>query len=391
MVNLLLVSAETSPDDPMPTRVSRIARILGRRGHRIFLLCNAGHATGSCVGSLFPDVIVREGVTWIFPPTFRLPSVSGFLKVMQSFWNAVSSCISAMVFLGLRGLRVDAVYSSTAQSQGLIATVLSAIWHVPLIVDYGDPSFARDAGLVRKIGLLLEKISLNRSDAVISSDPVISKYAYSICGKMPILLPNGYDQDLFPSTTCHSQPSSSDRFVTFVGKIDTSVYRLDVLLLASRRVIGAIPETRFRLIGSGPDIAKLRHLALELGVQRSIDLVGPIPHNEVASWICEAEVCVHMTNDTCLGMKVMEYMASGKPIVIAAPWWDKYDSVINSGLNCITVPLDPDALATAILRVMQDGSCAAYLGRNAQETASNCSWDEISETLIHVVSDLIRR
>jgi glycosyltransferase involved in cell wall biosynthesis len=296
-----------------------------------------------------------------------------------------------MVFLGLRGLRIDAVYSSTAQSQGLIASILSAIWHVPLIVDYGDPSFVRDAGLVRKIGTLLENISLNRSDAVISSDPVISRYAYSICGKTPILLPNGYDQDLFPSTTCHSQRSSSDRFVTFVGKIDTSVYRLDVLLLASKRVIDAIPETRFRLIGSGPGIAKLRHLASELGVQRSIDFVGPIPHNEVASWICESEVCVHMTNDTCLGMKVMEYMASGKPIVIAAPWWDKYDSVINSGLNCITVPLDPGALATAILRVMQDREYATYLGRNAQETASNRSWDEISETLIHVVWDLIRR
>lgn len=374
----------------MPTRVSRIARILGRRGHRIFLLCNAGHATGSCVDSLFPDLIVREGVTWIFPPALRFSSVGVFLKVVQSFWNAVSSCISAMVFLGLRGLRIDAVYSSTAQSQGLIASVLSAIWHVPLIVDYGDPSFVRDAGLVRKISLLLENISLNRSDAVISSDPVISKYAYSICGKTPILLPNGYDKDLFPSTTCHSQPSSSDRFVTFVGKIDTSVYRLDILLLASKRIIDAIPETRFRLIGNGPDIAKLQHLALELGVQRSIDFVGPIPHNEVASWIYESDVCVHMTNDTCLGMKVMEYMASAKPIVIAAPWWDKYDSVINSGHNCIAVPLEPEALAAAILRVMQDREYATYLGRNAHQTARHYSWDNISEELIDVARTLLR-
>jgi len=343
----------------------------------------------SFVQNFLPKMVIANSVVWMFPPALRLPIATGFVKILRSVFNIVSSLLFVIVLLRLRALRVEAVYSSTAQSQGLIASVLCAIWRIPLIVDYGDPSFARDTGILRKIGSLLESISLNRSDAVISSDPVTSRYVYSRCGKTPIFLPNGYDSTLFPSVACHSERCLADRLVTFVGKIDTSVYRLDILLLASKRVIDAIPETRFRLIGGGPDIRKLQQLASDLGVQRSIDFAGFVPHENMASWICESAVCVHMTNDTCLGMKVMEYMVCGKPTIIAAPWWDRYEIAIKSGYNCITVPLDPDAVATAILTVMRDRDYAVTLGRNAYETARRYSWEEISEAMIQTVRNLL--
>jgi glycosyltransferase involved in cell wall biosynthesis len=170
-----------------------------------------------------------------------------------------------------------------------------------------------------------------------------------------------------------------------------SVYRLDILLDASKLVIDAVPEARFRLIGAGPDIGKIRQMALNLGVNQSIELFGFIPHTEVAARICESEVCVQMTNDTCLGMKVMEYMASRKPIVMAASWWDEYESVIKSGYNCITVPVDPGALATAVVEVMQDRDYAAKLGNNAYETARHYSWNNVSEALMEEVRTLIER
>ena len=394
MVSLLFISAELSPDDPKPTRVSSISHILAARGHRIFLLCNAGRSVsrsgfGSFLDNVIPKVISRGRVIWIFPSALRLPTARGAVKILCSVWNIVSSLLFATMLLALGALRVQAIYSSTPQSQGFIASVVSAFMRIPLIVGYIDPSFARDTGATRKFGSFLESISLSSSDAVISSDPVISQYVYSRCGKKPTLLPNGYDPDLFEPAPSPSR--SAGRLITFVGKMDTSVYRLDVLLLACKQVIEAIPEVRLRLIGEGPDVAKLKRLAFDLRVEGSVDFVGFVPHTDVASWIRDSEVCVHVTNDTCLGLKVIEYMASGKPIVIAAPWWDKYESVIKSGYNCLTVPLDPAALAKAILTVMRNSDYAAQLGRNAQETASHYSWDDVSDAMIEVVRAVVRR
>lgn len=393
MVSLLFISAELSPDDPKPTRVSSISRILAARGHRIFLLCNAGRLVsrsgfGSFLENVIPKVILRGRVVWMFPPALRLPTARGAVKILCSVWNIVSSLLFATMLLALGALRVQAIYSSTPQSQGFIASVVSAFWRIPLIVGYIDPSFARDTGATRKFGSFLESISLSSSDAVISSDPVISQYVYSRCGKKPTLLPNGYDSDLFEPAPSPSR--SAARPIIFVGKMDTSVYRLDVLLLACKQVLEVIPEVRLRLIGGGPDIAKLKKLAFDLRLEGSVDYVGFVPHADVASWIRDSEVCVHVTNDTCLGLKVMEYMASGKPIVIAAPWWDKYESVIKSGYNCITVPLEPAALATAILKVMRNRDYAEQLGRNAHETASLYSWNDVCEAMIQVVQALLR-
>jgi len=393
MVSLLFISAELSSDDPKPTRVSSISRILAARGHRIFLLCNAGRSLsrsdfGSFLENLAPKVVQRGRVVWIFPSALRLPRARGAVKILCSVWNIASSLLFATMLLALGTLRVEAVYSSTPQSQGFIASVVSAFRRIPLIVGYIDPSFARDTGATRKFGSFLESISLSSSDAVISSDPVISQYVYSRCGKRPVLLPNGYDPDLFKPAPSPSR--SAGRLIAFVGKMDTSVYRLDVLLLACKEVIEVVPEARFVLIGDGPDIAMLKKLAFDLRVEESVDFVGFVPHADVATWIRNAEVCVHVTNDTCLGLKVMEYMASGRPVVIAAPWWDKYESVIRSGYNCVTVPLEPAALAMAIIEVMRNPEHAQQLSRNARETASLYSWNDVSEAMIQVVRAVLR-
>jgi len=380
-----MISAEFL-DYTMPTRTIELAEGIVKHGYQVTLLCNGGRFSKASISSLFlnivPAKVVKNGVTWLFPPAVHLPSGKGLLRPVLGALNIVLTLAFATLLLCLRAIDVDILCASSAHSQGVIASALKALFHKELVTDYGDPTFARETGLMMQVSLFLERISIARSDVVVSTDPVISKYILSNYHKEPVFLPSGYDSALFPRAECHSQRSLADRFVTFVGKIDTSVYRLDILLLASKRVVDAIPEARFRLIGAGPDIGKLKRMASDLGVQRSIDFVGFVPHENVASWICESEVCVHMTNDTCLGMKVMEYMVSRKPTIIAALWWNKYESVIKSGYNCITVPLDPEALAAAILKVMRDGDYAAKLGRNAYETARHYSWDQISEGVI---------
>jgi glycosyltransferase involved in cell wall biosynthesis len=255
-----------------------------------------------------------------------------------------------------------------------------------LVVDYGDPSFARDKGLARRISSFVETISVNRADALISSDPLISAFIVRRWNRQARFLPNGYDERLFAPVAPKSP--SAHKTITFVGKIDTSVYRLDILLKAFRLVIDELPSARLRLIGSGPDTEKLRRLALKLKLEGAVNFIGLVAHSDVPTWIRQSDVCVHMTNDTCMGLKVVEYMASAKPVVMAAPWWDKYDSFVENERNCLTVPPQPRALSAAILRILRNPMLAARLGRNARRTVQQYSWHNIAAALVQLTEGL---
>jgi phenylacetate-CoA ligase len=232
----------------------------------------------------------------------------------------------------------------------------------------------------------MENLSLRECDLVISSDPVISNYIERRTGKSSFFLPNGYDP-LFSQVRFHEGRPLAERrnIIIFVGKIDLSVYRLDILLVAAREVVDRIPDAIFRFVGAGRDLARLKRLAGELGVERAIDFVGSVPHENVASLLRESKVCIHLTNDTCLGQKVMEYMASGKPVVIASPWWRKYKVLLKNGYNCVLVPLDAGMVATAILKVMRNQRLAARLSINAFNTARRHTWDNVAARLYDVM------
>ncbi len=378
MARFLFISAE-SIDDRMPTRVTSIAQALARKGDCIILYASAGQYTlgrpAKCfLRNLLPHVDLSGGVIWVSPPTLRLATALGALKVTQSLFNTVSAIL--FMLLTLAWVRVDAIYCSTAQTQGLLGSVLNAISRKSLVVDYGDPSFARDSGSVRRFGSILEIFSMARCDAVISADPVISEYIQQNNGRTPTFIPNGFDPSLF-SPRLPRQPRKKRNLVTFVGKIDTSVYRLDILLNASRRVIAEVPDAKFRFVGVGPDLVKLKKLVEGLRIETSVKFVGSVPHENIAAWMRESKACIHLTNDTCLGQKVMEYMASGSPAILASPWWRKYKVLLKNGYNCVLVPLDAVMVATAILKVMRNERFAARLSINGFNTARRHTWDNI--------------
>jgi glycosyltransferase involved in cell wall biosynthesis len=332
-----------------------------------------------------------EGVTWLFPPMLRTRAARGFTKALEGLLAIVTALIFGSILLLPHERSLQIIYSSTAQSQGLIGTFLKAVLHRPLVVDYGDPSFVRDTGIVRRVEKVFERISISRSDLVVSVDPVIAEYVLQEYRKKAIFLPNGYDANLFRRNPPHERSPSAVRIITFVGKMDLSIYRLDILLNAFRFLIEDLPTARLRIVGNGPDIAYLKSLARQLHVNGSVEFLGFVPHGDVPRWLRQSDVCVHITNDMCTGIKVSEYMAAGRPVIIAAPWWNRYSQFLKNRVNCVMVPLVAEDLATAIADLLTNPRMAEDLATNGFVTVSPWTWETVARMKITLIEELIRR
>jgi glycosyltransferase involved in cell wall biosynthesis len=394
MVGILMISAESSPRPFKPTGTTMLARTLAGQGNKVILLSDSGSAGNGHVSALRRLVPARmevDRVTWVFPPVFRTRSATGLLKVLEALMSMLSTLTFGIVFLLLDMRTVGVVYASTAQSHGFIGVLLKAVFSKPLVVSYGDPSFVRDAGVVRSIQRVFEKITLARSDLVLANDPVIAKWVSGQYGREVIFLPNGYDDGLFRNNTARIERPRGPRIITFLGKVDLSVYRLDILLNALKILRNRPPEVMLRVIGDGPGMTSMKCLAKQLRIDAHVQFVGSVPHEDVPKWLSESDVCVHVSNDTCLGNKVLEYMAAKRAVVIAAPWWNRYDQFLENGVNCVMVPLDAEQLAGALLNLLSDPATAQILTMNGFRTVSPWTWKNAGRKRLMLMEDLSER
>lgn len=107
-------------------------------------------------------------------------------------------------------------------------------------------------------------------------------------------------------------------YVGVMGKQEGVEY----LLGAARYITQELKRTdvQFGLVGSGPELPRLRQLAEELGVQEYVTFTGRVPDQPMLEMLNTADVCVNPDvynemNDKSTMNKIMEYMALGKPIV----------------------------------------------------------------------------
>jgi glycosyltransferase involved in cell wall biosynthesis len=83
-------------------------------------------------------------------------------------------------------------------------------------------------------------------------------------------------------------------------------------------------------------------------------------------------------------LKLFEYMAAGKPIV--ASDLPALAEVLRHGENALLAEAgNPDALAAAIRRVLEDRALAERIARTAFDEAPNYSWQRRADRLVPVL------
>jgi glycosyltransferase involved in cell wall biosynthesis len=142
---------------------------------------------------------------------------------------------------------------------------------------------------------------------------------------------------------------------------------ISVLLTAAARVIATHPSLRVVLVGDGPDRSKLEDLAAQLGIAERVDFLGRLPFDRIPELLKAADVFGFASITETQGMVTMEALAAGLPVAAVEAGGTR--DVVTDGVDGILTENDPEALAGAILSIIENPEKAEAFREAARRKA----------------------
>ena len=179
-------------------------------------------------------------------------------------------------------------------------------------------------GLLYKIQVWLEKLTYRFSDIVMATNESYRELAIQRGGLDPadvFVVRNGPELKTFKAVAPNPGRKHGKPFL--VGYVGTMSIQegLDILLNVALHIknLGR-RDVHFTCVGGGPGLAGLRKMVQEMQLDDMVNFTGRVSDEELIEILSTADVCVNPDkpcemNSISTMIKIMEYMALGKPIV----------------------------------------------------------------------------
>ena len=180
------------------------------------------------------------------------------------------------------------------------------------------------AGLIYPVLLMLERLTYYFSDTVIATNESYKELAVNrgrVDPRDVFVVRNGPDLASFKPVCPNPALKHGKRYlIGYVGNMSHQE-GLDILLEVVEHIkTQGRRDVHFTCIGGGPGLASLRQLVKDRDLEDRINFTGRVSDQELLEVLSTADVCVNPDtpcemNDISTMIKIMEYMALGKPIV----------------------------------------------------------------------------
>jgi len=192
------------------------------------------------------------------------------------------------------------------------------------------------------------------------------------------IIPNGVDVSRFSSARPADLPDG--RRLLFVGRLDERK-GFAVAVEAFARLADATDGGDLRLIvvGDGPERDAVERLPD--GPRARVTMLGTLPNEALPAVEAACHVYVGpVTGGESFGVVLIEAMAAGLPIVASDT--PGYDEVVRDGVDGLLVPpSDPDAVAVAAGRILDDAGLAASLAAAGRDRAEDFDWPVVVDRI----------
>ena len=368
------------------THVAQFVRGLAGAGHEVTLV--TPRAAGLAEEERF------EGARMLRVGT---PGSGNYLSRALEFGEAVARCArdsgpfdvahfrSLWSGLPLTLLAPDLGFKTVFEANSLVSVELP--FHYPPL---------RASATLDKIRRF-ELETLARADAIVCVSRVTKGYLASLgaTSKRIEVIPNGVDVEAFAAAPAPPR-DGCEPVLLYLGTL-ADWQGIGTIVEALPRVL-AHRSVRLRVVGRGrsrqrKDLAKR---VRKLGLEAHVSVEPGVPHHEVPAVIASADLCLaplayneRNVVQGCCPLKVLEYLACGRPVV--ASNLPVVRELVREGRDALLVAPDaPEALAAAVLRLLEDPRLAARLGARGQRRVREAfTWKRAQKRLLKLYERLL--
>lgn len=399
---LLIHQVFIRPDDPGGTRHYEMAHRLVRAGHKVTILASPySYQTGRRVTELNREIL---------EPGLEVIRCRVWGSVNRSFfWRTVGflSFMFSSFFTALRQPKVDLCWGTSPPLLQVGTTWLVArLKRAAFVFEVRDlwPAFAVQMGVLKnplliRLSLALESFLYRHADRLIVNSPGFIHHlqTHGADEDRITLVQNGVDPGMFDPDSDGADFRKNNglegKFVALYAGAHGISNNLDVVLTAAERLRDD-PRIVFVLVGDGKEKPALALQASEMKLPNVVFL-PPVAKNGMGSVLagCDCGMAILKAiplYDTTFPNKVFDYMAAGRPVVLAIDGVIR--KVVEGAEAGVAVPPgDAQALAEAVRGLCDNPSRAREMGRRGRLcVVRNFNREEFSREMEQVMNETVK-
>jgi glycosyltransferase involved in cell wall biosynthesis len=359
------------------THAYEVAKTLVEMGHQVHLLCKRSRPEQAGV-ELLDGIFVYRMFNWDSAAYQFLRKQSWVWKLARTLYYLFRSSLHTLKILRLaRAQRFEVIYERSARST-LAGTWSASLLRIPLVLEVNDRDVSRAA--------------LKHARKIVT--PEKSILASELQQKV-IPLEWGVNTDLFhpgvEGAGVRREHGIGDQSVILFLGSGLPWHGLGDIVGAAERVVEREPNVVFLVVGGGPEINSWRQTIEQRGLHEWFRFPGAVEYASVPAYVASADIGLAPYNSKLAEngrhrfaspLKVLEYMAAAKPAIVTQV--ANARGTVENGVTGLVIPEDsPDALAAAILRLLENPEWRRTLGKNARRTVeANFSWKQHCSVLL---------
>jgi phosphatidyl-myo-inositol dimannoside synthase len=256
---------------------------------------------------------------------------------------------------------------------------------IPFLVFVHGDEVSQTEG--RRLQPLVRNAIYRGADAIVAANSYAYERVAAICGseeRITMITP-GVDCTKFrpgprPEWIARKYDLGDCPVILTVGRLVKKKGH-ETVLLSLPAVLRTVPDLKYLVVGSGPEEARLRQLAGELGVAHCVRFAGDLPHHQLGDIYRAGDVfCMVNQQDASgdiesFGMVFIEAGASGRP-VIGGRSGGTAQSIMDGKTGFLCDPGDSSQLGETLVNLLNNPELRCSLGQAAAVRArTEFDWD----------------
>lgn len=271
---------------------------------------------------------------------------------------------------------------------GLLALIMSKVLGIPSIVfvDAADTPGVESAmkTYVRHLGKIFDVVT-NQSAAVTICEGLEDLALPRIHHTRAVAMPNG---TVLPESTARPNTNGDALELLSVGRL--------VLRKGFQEIIQALGIVRkqrsdfhLRIVGYGRAEDEIRRVLDEQAITSNVSFLGRVEYKDLGKYYLSSDAYLFYGDREGSSLAMIEAAAYGLPL-IASDHPGNRSYVENGKSGFLVQHKNPEALANAVLQLLEHRDALSAMGRRSREIAETYSWAKVAARYDAYFRDVLR-